>query len=417
MSDSDAWLAHVLDRAFGSENLDRIAIAVSGGSDSLALLHLAVDWGKTRGIGPSAVTVDHGLRPEAADEAQEVGRICRGLGVDHLILKWQGWDGSGNLQDQARRARYRLIADWAKAQGIGAVALAHTADDQAETFLMRLARGAGVDGLSGMQRRRDAQGIIWLRPLLQVERSQLRNYLTGKGVRWIDDPSNEDGRYERIKARQVLAALAPLDIDAHVLSGVAQNLRDGRDALEVQTKAAADSVATIDAGDVVFDRAGLMSLPVEITRRSLVHAVKWVSSAEYGPRGTALSDALASLTKGTDSTLHGCHLLAGKTELRVTRELQAVKDLTCPPEAVWDSRWQLSGPENNGLAISALGEEGLRLCPDWRETGRPRVALLATPAVWRKQELVAAPLAGLANGWTAQLIHPPNHFNTSVLSH
>ncbi|MCB2123065.1 MAG: tRNA lysidine(34) synthetase TilS, partial [Rhodobacteraceae bacterium] len=125
---------------------DRLGVAVSGGSDSTALLCLLADLRGTGGPDLAAVTVDHGLRPEAAGEARSVAALCARLGVSHTICRWDGWDGTGNLPDQARRARQNLIAGWASGLGIGAVALAHTRDDQAETVLLRLARGSGVDG-------------------------------------------------------------------------------------------------------------------------------------------------------------------------------------------------------------------------------------------------------------------------------
>lgn len=415
--ETGVWLDQMLRNALSPEAGKPLAIAVSGGGDSLALLHLAADCAGDLGITLSAVTVDHGLRPDAAEEARQVGRICKGLGVEHTILNWQGWEGSGNLQDQARRARYRLMADWAEAQGIGTIGLAHTMDDQAETFLMRLAREAGTDGLAGMQTRREAQGVIWLRPLLQAQRQQLRDYLSDNGVNWNDDPSNEDDRYERVKARQALPVLANLGIDASVLSAVASNLRMARTALEWQTRDAADSLAREEAGDVILNKAGLMVLPDEILRRLLVHTVKWVSSADYGPRRAALTEALAALRDGKDFTLHGCRLLSSGDEVLVVREWQAVKDLEASPDKVWDNRWRLSGPENKGISIKALGEAGLRLCPLWRDTGRLRATLPATPAVWRDGDLIAAPMAGFVNGWKARLIHPPNHFKTSILSH
>lgn len=407
----------VLDEALSRESIDRLGIAVSGGGDSVALLHLAAESASRSALPISAVTVDHGLRPESAAEARSVAECCKSLGVDHTTLLWHGWDGVGNLQDQARRARYRLMAEWARAEGVAAIALAHTSDDQAETFLMRLARGAGVDGLSGMAERREAYGIVWLRPLLQVGRQELRDYLSRRDIGWSDDPSNDDRRFDRIKARQALATLAPLGIDARSLSAVASNLRDARSALERQTRSAGESIATIDVGDVVLDRAGLEAQPAEITRRLLVHAIKWVCSAEYGPRGASLADAQVALSNDTDVTLHGCRLLASKSQIRVTREFHAVKDETAAVGALWDRRWRVFGKENKDLTVRALGDEGLRHCPDWRQAGHPRISLLATPALWRGEHLVAAPLAGKAEGWTAELVHPANHFLGTMISH
>ncbi|WP_114967069.1 tRNA lysidine(34) synthetase TilS, partial [Alkalilacustris brevis] len=183
-----------------------LGVAVSGGGDSVALLLLVADWAAARGVRLRAVTVDHGLREGAAQEAEAVARLCAELGIGHDILRWQGWDGQGNLQDAARRARQGLIAGWARDHGLAAVALGHTRDDQAETVLMRLARGAGVDGLSGMAPLRLAVGLAWLRPLLDVGRAELRALLRARGVPWAEDPSNEDARFQRVRARRALEA-------------------------------------------------------------------------------------------------------------------------------------------------------------------------------------------------------------------
>lgn len=131
----------------------------------MALLSLLHRLSAAAGTHLEAVTVDHGLRPEAAEEAVFVARYAGTLGLRHETLRWRGWDGQGNLQNAAREARYRLMADWAERRGLPCVALGHTADDQAETVLMRLARRAGVDGLSAMAPRSDRHGITWLRPL------------------------------------------------------------------------------------------------------------------------------------------------------------------------------------------------------------------------------------------------------------
>lgn len=135
--------------------------------------------------------------------------LCQGLGVSHDVLVWTGWNGAGNLQDQARRARYGLLTDWAVRRGVSAIALGHTADDQAETLLMRLGRAAGVTGLAGMAARRDQGGIEVLRPMLSITRVRLRAYLSKGGKSWVEDPSNHDERFDRIRARHALDGLVP----------------------------------------------------------------------------------------------------------------------------------------------------------------------------------------------------------------
>ena len=417
MSNQDELLLHFVKEAFGPCPPAEIGVAVSGGSDSTALLHLLHRWSVDLGISVQAVTVDHGLREAAADEAKSAAEFCANIGVEHTTLRWAGWDGKGNLQDQARRARYRLMTEWANDQGIKTIALGHTADDQAETFLMRLARGSGVDGLSGMQQMRKAGGINWVRPILSVFRQQLRDYLQHLDIKWIDDPSNEDERFERVKARNVLKALAPLGIDAERLVDTAQVLQMARQALEFQTQKAALEMTTVDRGDVILDRKKIGMLPQDIRTRLLSHALCWVSCAEYRPRRNALSDVETAIDLDKASTLHGCLVTANKSEIRITREHQAVKDVVCSTDAVWDSRWQFSGPYTKGLELRALGEVGIAECPEWRATGMPRASLLATPAVWQNQSLIAAPLAGLSNGWLTNALFGQDHFISSILSH
>ena len=187
---------------------DHLALAVSGGSDSVALMVLAARWVQSQADAPNVtvLTVDHGLRPASAEEAAQVGRWARALGLDHAILGWRGAKPSSGLQAAAREARYALMSDWCLEHGAAAIVTAHTANDQAETVMMRLARGSGVDGLAGMMRETLAPWPV-LRPLLGVTRARLRAVLTAAGHDWIDDPSNDDTAFERIRMRQALDAL------------------------------------------------------------------------------------------------------------------------------------------------------------------------------------------------------------------
>ncbi|MBI1219046.1 MAG: tRNA lysidine(34) synthetase TilS [Rhodobacteraceae bacterium] len=386
----------------------------------MALLHLLHGWAHRTGATLCAVTVDHGLRPAARAEAAMVAEVCEGSGIDHTTLLWEGWDGTGNLQDQARRARYALMSDWAQAANLGAVAIGHTADDQAETFLMRLTRGAGVDGLSGMAPRRRSFGVDWLRPLLGVMRADLRAYLAARRLGWVDDPSNANPQFARVRARQLLEVLAPLGLDAAALRATTLRLAEARDALDLAAQEAARRIATVEAGDVKMERAGFLALPAELRRRLLSHALAWVASAEYRPRHDALAEALAAVAEGRDMSLHGCLLVVRRTHLRLTRELQAVKGKTAAPGAIWDRRWRLTAPEGTpteGMKIAALGEAGLAACPKWRETGLKRSTLLAAPGVWRGADLVAAPLAGQPSGWSAELARGESDYFSSLLSH
>jgi tRNA(Ile)-lysidine synthase len=375
----------------------RIGVAVSGGSDSLALLHAA----HAAGLAPEAVTVDHGLRPEAAEEAAHVAGLCRGLGVPHEVLRWEGWDGRGNLQDHARQNRYALIAAWAKARGLPSVALGHTMDDQAETLLMRLAREAGVEGLASMRLVFERDGARFDRPFLFDRRADLRAYLEAMGVSWIEDPSNEDESFGRVRMRRAMEVLGPLGLGTEELFRVALNLRDASDALGQTASDFARAKVKAAGGDLIFDRTALRRQPAEIARRLLGHALMFVASADYPPRRAPLETVMEHLRTGGTLTLHGCLVTVSDMTLRIAREHAAVQGLRGPTAAPWDRRWRLQGAQGDGLEVRALGE-AVRDCPDWRATGLPRATLLASPAIWRGKLLVAAPVAGMGNGWTAE---------------
>lgn len=396
---------------------DRVGVAVSGGGDSVALVHMLARCLRDEPVTLHAVTVDHGLRPGSAAEAASVADLAAGLGIPHDILRWQGWDGTGNLQDQARRARYRLLTGWARDRDIPLLALAHTVDDQAETVLMRLGRASGAAGLAAIPPRRVQDGVTLIRPLLDVTRADLRTYLRRNGVAWIDDPSNDDPRFDRVKARQALQALAPLGITVQALADVARNMAQVRDALAWYAFVAARDLIEADAGDLLIDLRGFRVLPEETARQLLARAVQWVGGADYPPRRVPLASALDAIRRGGSAGLGGCLVLRRGGRIRVCREHAAVRDLSVPAGEVWDGRWQLTGGDPEGYRIAAVGQEGLGQCPKWRETGRPAVALIASPGVWRGAHLVAAPLAGKAQGWTAELRKSAEEFFASILTH
>ncbi|KEO54056.1 hypothetical protein TP2_03835 [Thioclava pacifica DSM 10166] len=397
----DAWLYHWADSAFltfPQKARTRIGVAVSGGSDSMATLALLAQFHAVE-----AVTVDHGLRPEAADEAAFVARFCAERDIPHQILHWDGASAEGNLMDAARRARLSLIGTWARARGIGIVALGHTRDDQAETFLMRLAREAGLEGLSGMRRRFTAQGVLWARPFLMQTRVELRAYLTRHDIGWVEDPSNENERFERVKARKALAALRPLGITVEKITESMHHLEMAESALNFALGRLVDAHVRELAGDLVIDaQAFRHEIDPEMQRRLIVAALRWVSGADYAPRAAKVEAFLSDWQEKRDRTLHGCRITVTDREIRIAREARAVRDLRVPVGRAWD-RWELTGPEAEGLEIAMLGAEGLRQCPEWRETGLPRASLLASPAIWSGESLVAAPLAGAAQGWTARI--------------
>ena len=279
-----------------------LGVAVSGGPDSLALLLLARD---AFGDRVRAVTVDHGLRAESAAEAAQVATICAGLGVPHATLRWDG-KAKANVQALAREARYRLMADWCAAEGIAWLATAHHADDQAETLLLRLARGSGIGGLAGIRASRSlARGVILLRPLLDVRRDALAAIVAAAGLRIVDDPSNRDPRYDRTRVRRWLAAHDELDA-AH-LAASAAHLAEAEAALLWTADLAWNSRVTTADVQVEVDVEGL---PRELQRRLTLRALQALGAA--APRGPDVDRLLDRLAGGGTATLAGIRARGGR---------------------------------------------------------------------------------------------------------
>lgn len=403
---------------FGAVPPQRLGVALSGGGDSVALLHILTRCFAGEDVHIFSATVDHGLRPEAAAEAAEAGLLSQRLGVPHEVLRWQGWDGSGNLQDQARQARYRLLEDWARGLGIGVLAVGHTADDQAETLLMRLGRASGTAGLSGMAPRRMLpRGTLLMRPLLGLGREALRAYLRRQGIGWAEDPSNLNDRFARVRARRALEALAGIGITPAALGEVARNMARAEDALGWAAFQAAGDLARVVAGCVVLEARGFTLLPDEIARRLLTGAIGWIGGQGYPPRRAPVESLLADLRRGGAGTLGKCRIVSRRGEIWICREYNALRDLRAAPAELWDGRWRLEGPDAPGAELRALGAEGLAQCADWAATGLPRLALEPSPALWQGGRLIAAPLAGCGNGWRARLAGGEAGFRAILLSH
>jgi len=412
--DADLLLAAGVAFVDQGQNSGIVGVAVSGGGDSIALLHLMHRAGARAKISIQAVTVDHGLRPEAASEAAGVATFCASRDIPHTTLHWRDHSPTGNLMDHARQARTRLIGDWARAQGITHIALGHTADDQAETFLMGLARASGLDGLAGMRGEWQQDGIIWSRPLLQQSRASLRAYLRRHNIAWVDDPTNDDDKYTRVKARKMLAALAPLGITAARITTSISHLACVQHAVQHALLAAIADHVTTPAGAVYITRHGFVALPPELQRRLLVAAIAWLSGDPYPPRSTKQITLLDAIRAGREATLNGCRFRPKSDSIAITREPRAVAATTGPTDQLWDHRWQITGPHAPDLTLRALGAEGLRMCKNWRDCGVSRDALLVSPAIWRGDALISAPIAGFNPGWTATI---PIGFAKFILSH
>ncbi len=277
------------------------AVAVSGGPDSLALLLLAqaANPGQVH-----ALTVDHGLRVEAAGEAAMVAAVCTRLGVPHATLSWKGEKPAANLQAEARTARYALMGDWCAAHAVPWLLTGHHADDQAETLLMRLARGSGSAGLAAIRESRALLlGVTILRPLLGVRRDALRAVVDAAGLRSVDDPANRSPAYDRTAARALLTAtpwLAPERLAATVA-----HLADAEAALDWTANLAWEGRARRRNEMLEVDAAGL---PREFRRRLAVRALATLGVSPPGPQ---IDRLLVRLDAGGTTTLAGVQARGG----------------------------------------------------------------------------------------------------------
>jgi len=319
----------------GLEDLRGLVLAVSGGPDSTALLVLAAGWAKRHARAPKliAVTIDHGLRAEAAREAAAVKRLARRLGVPHRTLRWRGRKPKAGLQEAARIARYRLLAKAAAAAGYGHILTAHTLDDQAETVLFRLARGSGLGGLAGMAHASplptglatsEAATIFLVRPLLRIAKVRLYATLKAAGVAYSEDPSNRDPRFARARLRTLMPALAREGLDARGLARLAARMRRAESALEFAVGAACAALAPgpwPQRGPVSFETARFAGLPAEVTLRLLGRAIAYIG--DEGPVELAklesLYDSLRQAHTPLRRTLAGALITLGRDRITVER--------------------------------------------------------------------------------------------------
>ena len=268
-----------------------LLIAVSGGPDSTALLLMAAEWAKRRGKPLiEAATVDHGLRPESADEAKAVAALCARLKVGHRVLQWKGVKPTSRLQERAREARYRLLVDHAKTIGADAVLTAHHADDQAETVLFRLLRGSGVAGLRGMDVLSARDGMMIARPLMRLKKRDLIAFANARGAPFIDDPSNVDPRFARTRLRVLLGRLGEEGLDSEALDRLASRARETEEALAHLT---AEMEARLGS-EGALDARALFAAPIAIAHRILARRIAKAGGRDASRLGLEKIEALAA---------------------------------------------------------------------------------------------------------------------------
>lgn len=293
------------------------AVAVSGGGDFLALMHLLAGFARARRLpAPVVLTVDHGLRKASAGDARQVVRWAKAAGLPAHVLVWRGNKPKSGIEALAREARYRLMGDWMTKKSVTTLFVGHTEDDQAETFLLRLARGSGLDGLAAM---RDVApwpvagfaGLQVARPLLGFSREELRSYLKASDQAWLDDPMNEDLAFDRVKLRKARAALEEAGLSAARIAYAAAHLARARESLEILTEAVVERAVRFGGRGMLLDPEALAAAPRELGLRALASVLMAVSGQVYRPRFESLErlfDALSDTGSRTSATLHGCQI-------------------------------------------------------------------------------------------------------------
>ena len=385
-----------------------MAVAVSGGPDSMALTLLLAEWAHGRNGGVDAITIDHGLRPESTAEAQQVGRWLAPLpGVTHRILPWSGRKPETGIQAAARDARYRLLTEYCRENFILHLCLAHHRDDQIETHRLRAGHGSGTLGLAGMSALRPLDGVRMLRPLLGVAKAELRGLLVARGQAWIEDPSNRNPAFERVRLR---ASSEPAEAERQAAS--LHRLGLERQRLEADAATIlAESLTLHGGGWAELDPRAFASVE-PAARLAFGWILECLGGGDYPISEIRRGEALEAIRKPAkiDFTLGGCHLRHWGNSLQIQRDWGAIQDrlqVGRGAGVLWDRRFAVSvsldAPE---LTIARLGERGIRLLGQQghaqAEAGVPESARKALPALWQGDRLLAVPQLGFGSGMTAR---------------
>lgn len=384
------------------ETRPKIAVAVSGGGDSLALAVLMQEWVKARGGELLALTVDHGLRSGSAQEAEAVQKLLRERDIPGDVLMWGGDKPETGIQEKAREARYDLLLNACRARKFPFLAVAHNQEDQIETFWMRLAHGSGLDGLTGIAPFRVKGGVTIIRPVLSFPRQILRDTCLHHGIQWIEDPSNENEKFLRVKLRGFEEVLAEEGLTPHRILQTLQKLEEARESLRWAAAEALKACASFyPEGHASLKISEWKKFPSDVQRRVLTQILSAVSGGGgYLVGYEALKKTRLGLLDSdfAGKTLSGCEIFSGRGKnVWVAREPSAVEGRIPAGEGVvWDGRFIFSGDGTGSLEIGALGEAGLS---QLRKNAKDREDLpfkikCTLPALWSGENLVAVPHLG-----------------------
>lgn len=354
------------------ESQPHIAVAVSGGADSMAACLLAQLWASARGGRVTALSVDHGMRHESAAEAQQVARWLEPYAIAHHILHWQGETPARNVQEHARDGRYALLRGWCKAHHVLHLITGHQHDDQRETHVLRTERGSGAYGLAGMALVTEQDEVRVLRPLLHVARASIEAWLTQQGQGWVDDPSNLSARYARSRVR---SALRDAQDSNAAIDDALTTLRPTRIQLEHRlADACASCVTAYPEGYARIALADYINQPREIGLRILAGTLAMISGSRQIARMEDVARLYDAIMQSHDThvslkprTLSGCLVAGeGKELLCITRENNAIesgRSLEGAGTTIWDNRFRIHVSPHRAmqaLRVEALGEAHIR---------------------------------------------------------
>jgi tRNA(Ile)-lysidine synthase len=381
------------------EGFSHIALAVSGGSDSAAMLHLVAQWNQRHNasISLTVLSVDHGLRSEAAFECEQVGEWCKALGLNHVTLQWLGDKPSSGIQAKARLARYSLMTDWCLENNVSVLLTAHTADDQAETIVMRQSRTSTAKSLAGIWPSRDWSGVQVMRPLLTARRQELRDYLLAQNLTWIDDPSNFNLHYERVRIRKELSG------NADVAAFAAQALSAVKATQQKAEGWVAAFLSVSKLGLLNCDRGKVKNIDPDVGDEilALVFKVNGIAHLPELKSRQSMWDWLGS-EKSSRRTLGGLIFAKRKHDILIAREPGRISNETIvipsSGKVVWDGRFNVQGPEGAEIRPAGKFEEILR------RSDIPAFVDAGLPVVCNGKAVLAAPFHGIGTGVDAEFI-------------
>ena len=369
-----------------------LGLAVSGGSDSLAMLYICNDWALEKKVKLHCVTVDHKLRSESLKEAELVADHCNGLGIHHEIVEWKhDKELSGNLSNLARSARYELIDKWRK--NLRFVLVGHTRNDQIETFFMNLKRGSGIEGLKGMPiRLKRPEGYFIIRPLIHTSRESLQRFLQEKNINWVSDPSNYNEDFERISQRKTWEILKSKGFSERRIELSTDHMRRAHDALRHMLPIHFKLIGKQELTDLLLDYNAFIELPEEFKLRLISAAVMWNGNLHYRPRFKAVLDVLENIKEKKTTVLGGTLFYHHGGKIRITIEFQSIKNnaVNCMLGSVWRNVWEVKREIEDGH-IMPIGIDGNNQLSKEQRIMMPFRSRIIQPGIFLKEKLLLAP--------------------------